>query len=179
MRGSEAMDREAAGGGSALVGLVSDTHGLLRPELLDLFCGVDLVLHAGDVGDAAILARLEQIAPVRAVCGNTDRGDVRQRIPEAVELEVAGLRIAVVHGHRSTDPDELVMTFPGADVVVHGHTHEPRCLRREGILIVNPGSAGPRRFSLPVTAALLRVREGTPSLRVVDLDTGEAWRPEG
>lgn len=178
MTGSEIGGFPSDGQVTAVVGLVSDTHGRLRPELLDLFRGVDRILHAGDVGDPEILACLEEVAPLIAVRGNVDPGSVRQRTRESFVGEVAGLRIAVVHGHVTTDPAALADRFAGADVVVHGHTHEPRVLRRQGLVIVNPGSAGPRRPGKPVTAGLLGVREGRPEIRLVHLETGEPWRPE-
>lgn len=178
MTGSEIAGLPFDGDASTVVGLVSDTHGRLRPELLELFRGVDRILHAGDVGDPGILARLEEVAPLTAVRGNVDRGSVRERTRESFVGEVGGLRIAVVHGHVTTAPAALAARFTGADVVVHGHTHEPRVVRREGILIVNPGSAGPRRPGKPVTAGLLGVRDGRPEVRLVHLETGEPWRPE-
>lgn len=178
MTGNELADFPSDGQVTAVVGLVSDTHGRLRPELLDLFRGVDRILHAGDVGVPEILTRLEEVAPVIAVRGNVDPGSVRERTRESFVGEVAGLRIAVVHGHVTTDPAALVGRFTGADVIVHGHTHEPRVLRVEGALIVNPGSAGPRRPGKPVTAGLLEVRDGRPEIRLVHVETGEPWRPE-
>ncbi|MFW6192016.1 MAG: metallophosphoesterase family protein [Gemmatimonadota bacterium] len=178
MTGSQMADFPSDRDAATVVGLVSDTHGRLRPELLDLFRGVDLILHAGDVGDPGILQRLEEVAPLSAVRGNVDPGSVRERTWESFVGEMAGLRIAVVHGHVTTDPAALAARFAGADVVVHGHTHEPRVLRREGLLIVNPGSAGPRRPGKPVTAGLLSVRDGRPEVRLVHLETGEPWRPE-
>lgn len=172
-------EREADERTTTLVGLVSDTHGRLRPELLELFAGVDRILHAGDVGDPAILERLEEIARVAAVWGNVDGAAVRARTRQSLVEDASGLRIAVVHGHGSTEPADLAGRFPGADVVVHGHTHVPRVVRWHGTLVVNPGSAGPRRFGKPVTAALLRVRDGAPEVRVMDLESGGPWRPEG
>lgn len=178
MAGGEIAGLPSDGDAATVVGLVSDTHGRLRPELLDLFRRVDRILHAGDVGDPEILSRLEEVAPLIAVRGNVDPGSVRERTRESFVGAVAGLRIAVVHGHVTTDPTALAARFVGADVVVHGHTHEPRVLRREGILIVNPGSAGPRRPGKPVTAGLLSVRDGRPEVRLVHLETGEPWRPD-
>lgn len=157
------------------VGVVSDTHGRLRPELFELFADVDLVLHAGDVGDPAILDDLEAVAPVRAVWGNVDGWEVRSATEEQVEVEVAGVRIAVIHGHQDQDYGALPARFPGAAVVVHGHSHVPKEEWRDGVLILNPGSAGPRRFGKPVTAALLRVGDGRIRVRFEDLAEGGEW----
>lgn len=161
----------------AAIGVVSDTHGLLRSELFGFFEGVDLVLHAGDVGDPAILASLEAVAPVRAVWGNVDGWDVRERTREVRRGEIAGLAWAVVHGHRVPDYDSLPSLFPDADLIVHGHSHVPSTRRRGGALVLNPGSAGPRRFDDPVTAARVEVRDGHPEAEHRDLLTGKRWSP--
>ena len=167
--------------GATTVGVVSDTHGTLRPEVLRLFRGVDLILHAGDVGDPQILTDLATLGPLRAVEGNVDGWDVRREVEEDVELEVAGVRIAVAHGHRVADYGSLLDRFPDARVVVHGHSHMPKVDRREdGRLLLNPGSAGPKRFRKPVTAALLRILpDGELEVEIRDLESGEEWRPSG
>ncbi len=177
-------ERERAGGkGRALVdevaeiGIVSDTHGLLRSELFGLFEGVDLVLHGGDVGDPAILASLETIAPVEAVWGNVDGWEVRDRTAEERRGEIAGLGWAVIHGHQVPDYDGLPGRFPGAGLIVHGHSHVPTSRRLDGALVLNPGSAGPRRFDDPVTAARATVREGRAEAAFRDLLTGEPFEP--
>ncbi len=154
------------------IGLISDTHGLLRNEVYAAFEGVDEILHAGDVGDASILGELEVIAPVQAVYGNVDGWDVREAAVEALELERLGHRIAVIHGHQwgSPRPEHLLERYPGYAVIVYGHTHQPLVTTIAGALIVNPGSAGQRRFRLPVSAALLEIREGrAPRARLIDL----------
>lgn len=163
------------------VGVVSDTHGTLRPEVLRLFRGVDLILHAGDVGDPQILTDLATLAPLRAVEGNVDGWDVRREVEEDVELEVTGVKVAVAHGHRVTDYGALLDRYPDARVVVHGHSHVPKVDRREGgRLLLNPGSAGPKRFRKPVTAALLRIlSDGQLEVEVRDLESGGEWRPAG
>lgn len=167
--------------GATTVGVVSDTHGTLRPEVLRLFRGVDLILHGGDVGDPQILTDLATLAPLRAVEGNVDGWDVRREVEEDVELEVAGVRIAVAHGHRVADYGSLLDRFPDARVVIHGHSHMPKVDRREdGRLLLNPGSAGPKRFRKPVTAALLRILpDGELEVEIRDLESGEEWRPAG
>jgi hypothetical protein len=154
------------------IGLISDTHGLLRNEVYAAFEGVDEILHAGDVGDPAILDELEVIAPVRAVFGNVDGFDVREVAPERLELERAGHRIAVVHGHQWGSPrvPYLAEAFHDFAVVVYGHTHQPLIERTDGLLIVNPGSAGHRRFNKPVTVATLELApRRAPAARLIDL----------
>lgn len=161
------------------VGVVSDTHGTLRPEVLRLFSGVDLILHAGDVGDPQILTDLAAIAPLRAVKGNVDGWEVSREVEEGVELEVTGVRVAVAHGHRVADYGALLDRYPDARVVVHGHSHVPKVdWREDGRLLMNPGSAGPKRFRKPVTAALLRIlSDGDLEVEIRDLESGEEWRP--
>lgn len=154
------------------IGIISDTHGLLRNEVYAAFEGVDEILHAGDVGDASILSELEVIAPVQAVFGNVDGWDVREVTVEALELERLGHRIAVIHGHQwgSPRPEYLLDRYPGCSVIVYGHTHHPLVTQVAGALVVNPGSAGQRRFGLPVSAALLEIREGrAPRARLLNL----------
>lgn len=155
-----------------LIGLISDTHGLLRNEVYRVFERVDAIIHAGDVGDPSILTELEVIAPVHAVFGNVDGLELRERAREAVELEWLGHRIAVVHGHQwgSPRPDDLLTAYPDFAVIVYGHTHQPKVERRQSTLLVNPGSAGQQRFGKPVTAGLLVLaREREPDARLVDL----------
>ncbi len=156
------------------IGLIADTHGLLRNEVYAAFEGVDEILHAGDVGDPSILTELEVIAPVHAVCGNVDGWELRQQLGEAVKLERLGHRIVVVHGHQWGSPKvrDLVQAYPGFSAVVYGHTHQPLIEKTAGPLVVNPGSAGHRRFGNPVTAAILTLeRQLEPSARLIDLTT--------
>lgn len=144
------------------LGIISDTHGLLRPEVFHALDGVEHILHAGDIGDPEILTELKSIAPVSAVWGNTDGWDVRHQVSEAVQLEIGGRQIVVTHGHQfgSPSPDALAAAYPEADLVVFGHTHRPLIRRVGTVLAVNPGSAGPRRFSLPVTIAVAEPDNG-------------------
>jgi putative phosphoesterase len=136
------------------VGLVSDTHDLLRPELLAYLRDSDHIIHAGDLCSAAVLEALAQLAPLTAVRGNNDRGDWAQSLAEAVTVEIGGIAIHVVH-------DRKELRLPGGvRVVVSGHSHRPGIEEREGVLHVNPGSAGPRRFRLPISAAELRIAGG-------------------
>lgn len=137
------------------IGLISDTHGLLRPEVFGAFEGVDHILHAGDVGDPDILVALGAVAPVTAVWGNTDGWEIRERVPEIAVVDLGGLRIVVAHGHRwgSPTPERAAAAHPDADLVVFGHSHRAVVRRVGSVLAANPGSAGPVRFGLPVTVA--------------------------
>lgn len=139
------------------IGLISDTHGLLRPQALDALAGVDRIIHAGDIGKAEILETLARIAPVDAVRGNNDRGAWAEAIPETLDLDYGGVRIHLLHDLkqlRGKPPLSL------AQVVIAGHSHKPAVLEKNGVLYVNPGSAGPRRFRLPVSVAMLEIDGG-------------------
>ena len=152
-----------------LIGLISDTHGLLRPEVHAAFAGVDLILHAGDVCGDEILDELELIAPVRAVCGNND-APWDPRLAPAIDDTLAGLRVHVSHGHEvgKVTPANLAAAYD-ADVIVYGHTHIQKVTRVDGRLIVNPGAAGPRRFNLQASVARLTVANGTSDVEIVPL----------
>ena len=136
------------------VGLISDTHGLLRPEALAAMRGCAHIVHAGDIGNRAVLEALEAIAPVIAVAGNNDRASWAEGIPSTATLEVAGARIFVIH-----DLEELAMdpAREGFGAVISGHSHQPLVRGENGVLYVNPGSAGPRRFRLPIAVGYLHV----------------------
>lgn len=153
------------------VGVVSDTHGLLRPEVLRRLDGVDHILHAGDIGRADILVELAAVAPVTAVFGNTDDFEVRADVPEEARLELAGRQIIVVHGHQlgSPTPDGLRIRYPRADIVVYGHTHRPLLDQDGSPLVLNPGSVGARRFDLPVSLAFLRLGGRRIEVELVEL----------
>jgi putative phosphoesterase len=146
------------------LGLISDTHGLLRPEALAALRGCAEILHAGDVGDPAILEALAALAPVHAVRGNVDLDAPLSGLPATWRGELAGVRIVVHHVR-----EEVRWRAGSVDVVVYGHTHRPLIEARDGVLWVNPGSAGPRRFDLPVTLARLVVGDGPPRARHVHL----------
>jgi putative phosphoesterase len=158
------------------IGIISDTHGLLRAQVFDVFAGVEHVLHAGDVGDPGILDELAALAPVTAVWGNVDGFDVRQRIPEAAELELGGLRVAMIHGMQfgSPTPEKVAAAYPEAGLVVFGHSHRPLIRQVGATLAVNPGSAGRQRFRDPVTVALAEITDGKVTAQLIDLDP--AWR---
>jgi putative phosphoesterase len=155
--------------GIHLVGLISDTHGLVRPGVHDVLQGVELILHAGDVGGSQILDELRLIAPVKAVFGNTDSpGD--PSLSEQISLQLGGVRIHVSHGHEvgSPTPAKLADRYD-ADVVVYGHTHKQLLTRVGEQLFVNPGAAGPRRFNLSPSVARLVITEGKAEVEIVDL----------
>jgi len=140
-----------------LIGLISDTHGLIRPEALEALRGSDLIIHCGDVGDPVVLEALGNLAPVRAIRGNNDRGAWTNRLPPQDLVEVGGHVIRVLHNLAELDPDTEAV---GLTAIVFGHSHKPLIERRGGVLFINPGSAGPRRFKLPVTVATLALRSG-------------------
>ena len=149
------------------VGLISDTHGLLRPEATAFLRGVDRIVHGGDIGHAGILEALAALAPVTAVRGNNDRGAWAEGIAETEMLDLGGVWLYAIHDLAQIDIDPAAA---GVRVVVSGHSHKPRVAERDGVLFVNPGSAGPRRFRLPVSVGELMVGEdGGISARTVEL----------
>ena len=165
------MLAEVEGESGILVGLISDTHGLLRREVFTALTDVDLIIHAGDIGDPDILTELQAIAPVAAVWGNTDDMGIRALVPERQRLEVGGIVIEVVHGQQYGRPTarKVAADHATADLVVFGHSHQPEIERVGDLLVVNPGSAGPARFNLPVTVALASVDDGQIEARLVRL----------
>lgn len=152
-----------------VVGLISDTHGLVRPDVHLALAGVSLILHAGDVGDREIIDELELIAPVRAVRGNTDPIGVPW-LPAALDLTLGGVSIHVEHGHRlgSPTPGKLLAASP-ADVIVYGHTHRQLVTEVDGRTVVNPGAAGSRRFDLLPSVARLTIEDARVSVELVPL----------
>jgi len=152
--------------------IISDTHGLLRAEVFEVFAGVEHILHGGDVGDPEILDELAAIAPVTAVWGNVDGFDVRERTTEIAEVELAGARIVVLHGMQlgSPTPEKAAVAHPEAALVVFGHSHKPVVKQVGSVLAVNPGSAGRPRFRDPVTVALAEIGDGKVTARLVELD---------
>ena len=136
------------------VGLISDTHGLLRPEALEALRGCEHIIHSGDIGAAAILASLGEIAPVTAVRGNNDRAAWAAQIADTEMVQVGGAWIYVIHDLAGLDIDPVAA---GVHAVVAGHSHKPESRVRDGVLYVNPGSAGPRRFTLPISIGFLHV----------------------
>jgi uncharacterized protein len=148
------------------IGVISDTHGLLRPEAVKALKGVELIIHAGDIGDPKVLAGLERLTPVHAVRGNTDRGGWAHDLPLTRVVEVGSVLIYVLHELYTLDLDPAAAGFAA---VIFGHSHHPHLERQNGVLYLNPGSAGPRRFTLPVTLALLQLRSTSLDVRLVEL----------
>lgn len=150
-----------------VIGVVSDTHGLLRPEALRRLRGVDRIVHAGDIGTPEVLRALEALAPVTAVRGNNDRGAWARALPETATLEVDGARLYVLHDVKTL---AIEPRAAGLAAVIAGHSHKPALTDRNGVLFLNPGSIGPRRFTLPVAMARLTVRGAAVRAEIVYLD---------
>jgi len=138
------------------IGVISDTHGLLRPEAIEALRNVDHILHAGDVGDTVILDQLRQLAPVTAIRGNIDRNGACAQLPETELIELSGHSIYMLHDINTLD---LNPAAAGIQVVISGHSHKPLIEWKKNVLCFNPGSAGPRRFSLPISLGYLHIRE--------------------
>ena len=147
------------------IGVISDTHGLLRAEALTALEGSDLIVHAGDVGKAEVLEGLRRVAPVVAVRGNVDRGEWARGLPETAVAETDGARLYVLHDVHTLDLEAAA----GFDMVISGHSHNASRTERGGVIHLNPGSAGPRRFRLPVTLAILEVRGAKLTIEFVKL----------
>lgn len=160
------IDRPAVPENVTLIGVISDTHGLLRPEALTPFMGAERIIHAGDIGSPNVIERLATIAPVVAVRGNNDRGAWAENLPETLLLDVRGHSIYVLHDLAQID---LSPRAAGVDVVISGHSHKPEIAQRDGVLFVNPGSAGPRRFRLPVAIAVLYVADDSVHAEIIAL----------
>jgi putative phosphoesterase len=156
------------------LGIISDTHGLLRPQVFDVFKEVDHILHAGDIGSADLLDELETIAPVTAVWGNTDEWDLRQRLPEFVETRIEGLNFLLIHGHQFGSPTPAILNdaYPTADVIVFGHTHRPLLTNFDVVVtVMNPGGAGRRRFDILPSVGIMELETGIPPrARLVPLE---------
>jgi putative phosphoesterase len=155
------------------IGLISDTHGLLRPEVLDFLRGSDHIVHGGDVCDAGVLETLRAIAPLTAVRGNNDRGAWAAGLRESELVRLGDVFLYAIHDLAEIDIEPRAA---GVQVVVSGHSHRPAIDERDGVLYVNPGSAGPRRFRLPISAAELAVEGGRVSARIVEFDSPAAAR---
>ena len=149
------------------IGVISDTHGLLRNEALEELQGSDLIIHAGDVGSLAVLDKLRKLAPVVAVRGNMDRGDWTENLRSCEVVGAAGTHLYVLHDLAALDLDPA---GAGMAAVIYGHSHRPSIREKNGVLYLNPGSAGPKRFTLPVTLARIVVRDGKPAGEIIELD---------
>ncbi len=150
--------------GEHLIGVISDTHGLVRPEAMEILRGSEMIIHAGDIGGPKVLQALRTIAPVVAVRGNNDRGEWARRLSKAEIVEIDEVRIAVVHILRVLDMD-----LTGIGCVISGHSHRASVKKKEGVLYLNPGSAGPRKFGQPATVALLRVQGRALDAEIIKL----------
>ena len=148
------------------VGVISDTHGLVRPEAVEALRGSELIIHAGDIGGAEVIEALRRIAPVVAVRGNNDRGAWAESLPIYEAVEVGGAFVYVIHDLKELD---IAPAAAGFRVVVSGHSHKPLVEERRGVLYLNPGSAGPRRFKLPVTLARLRLGSDDAGAEIINL----------
>lgn len=149
-----------------IIGVISDTHGLLRPEALDGLIGSHYIIHAGDIGSPKILRELSQIAPVTAVRGNVDKSAWARKLPETEVVEIGDVSIYVLHDLAKLD---LSPKTAGFSAVISGHTHVAKQETRDGVLYFNPGSAGPRRFNLPVTVGKLIIEEGAVRAEIIEL----------
>jgi len=149
------------------VGVISDTHGLLRPEAVAALTGVERIVHAGDIGSPDVLTQLERVAPVVAVRGNNDRDAWAADIPETEVVEVGGVSLYVLHDLHELDLDPRAAGFAA---VIAGHSHQPRLDERDGVIYLNPGSAGPRRFKLPISLARLTVTDSRVQARLLTLE---------
>ncbi len=150
-----------------MIGVISDTHGLLRPEALEALQGSELILHAGDIGPSNIIEQLRAIAPVHLVRGNCDHGSWAYTLPETEVVSVEGSDIYMIHDLGLLDLNPATAGFAA---VIYGHSHQPKVEQRDGVLYLNPGSAGPRRFSLPVSVAHLQLGEAGAQATIVELD---------
>jgi uncharacterized protein len=153
-------------GSAGMIGLISDTHGLMRQEALTALSGSDLIIHAGDVGKPEIIEQLRALAPVVAVRGNIDKGPWASRLPVTAVAEARSALIYILHDIQQLDLDSRAAEF---NIVVSGHSHKPSRTERSGVMYLNPGSAGPRRFQLPITVARLDLRRSPWSVKFVDL----------
>ena len=160
------MPQGAGQPGKRFVGVISDTHGLVRPQALAALAGAERIIHAGDIGHPEVLTALEVIAPVVAVRGNNDQDAWAAAVPATVIVEVGGLRLYVLHDVKTLDFDPATAGFSG---VICGHSHRPRLEQQAGVWLINPGSAGPRRFTLPVSVARLYMQVGTLTPELVEL----------
>jgi uncharacterized protein len=155
-------------GRTVILGVISDTHGLLRPEAIEALRGSDRILHAGDVGAAEILEALAQIAPVTAIRGNVDTDAWARALPKTEVVTAGGVSIYILHDLGQLD---LKLGAAGFRVVVYGHSHQPKIEEKNGVLYFNPGSAGPRRFNLPVSLGKLLIREREVRAELIELKT--------
>ena len=151
---------------SGKIGLIADTHGLMRPEALAALKGSEIIIHAGDIGRPEVIDALNAMAPVIAIRGNNDRDSWAKQIPDLLDLQINGVRIYVIHNVNEMDS----ASASGFQAVVSGHSHKPNLVTKDGVLFINPGSAGPRRFKLPVTVGKLLFVRDTIKAKIVNLN---------
>ena len=149
-----------------VIGLISDTHGLIRPEALEALKGVELIIHAGDIGKPEVIAALKAIAPVLAIKGNNDIGNWARSLPDTKLVKSGDTELYVIHNVKDLDRDPVAR---GYQAVVSGHSHKPSVVTRDGVLFVNPGSAGPRRFKLPIAVGKLFIEHNRVSAEIIEL----------
>ena len=149
-----------------VIGLISDTHGLIRPQALEALKGVDIIIHAGDIGKREVIDALQDIAPVLAIKGNNDIGGWAHRFPETKLVKSGNTRLFVIHNVNELECDPVAR---GYQVVVSGHSHKPSVSTRDGVLFVNPGSAGPRRFKLPIAVGKLFIEDNRVNATIIEL----------
>ena len=149
-----------------IIGVISDTHGLVRPEAIAALKGVELIIHGGDIGKAEVLLSLSSIAPVCAIRGNNDRDSWAKELPDLLKLQINGIKFQVIHDVNELESDP---SAAGIHAVISGHSHKPSVIERDGVLFINPGSAGPRRFKLPVTVSKLRLGHKRVSAEIIEL----------
>lgn len=148
------------------IGVISDTHGLLRPEAISALRGCELILHAGDIGSQGVIDRLEEISKVVAISGNVDHGELAQRYAPEEVVELEGKYIYMLHNIQEIDLDPVAAGF---DIVISGHSHRPKKEIKNDVLYLNPGSAGPRRFTLPITLAIMTIGDGRMDVEIREL----------
>jgi putative phosphoesterase len=149
-----------------IIGLISDTHGLIRPQAIEALQGVELIIHAGDIGKPEVLSALKNVAPVAAIKGNIDSGDWAKLLPYTRLVKAGGMRLFIIHNVRELDCDPVARGF---QIVVSGHSHKPAVSTRDGVLFVNPGSAGPRRFKLPIAVGRLFIEDNRATAEIIEL----------
>ncbi|MGH7853920.1 MAG: metallophosphoesterase family protein [Candidatus Binatia bacterium] len=148
------------------IGLISDTHGVVRPEALAALKGTDLIIHSGDIGKPEVLEALKTIAPVIAIRGNNDRDTWAKKIPDFLDLNINGIKIYVIHNVNELERDSV----DGFQAVISGHSHKPSVITKDGVLFINPGSAGPRRFKLPIAVGRLQIIGAKMRARILNLE---------
>ncbi len=152
---------------SYLVGVISDTHGLLRPEAERYLKGSDLIIHAGDIGSVEIINRLKKLAPVKAIRGNIDKDKCIEEFPEALDFKFGNKKVFVIHNIKDMEYNYEEKKF---DIIISGHSHKPLIKEENGVLFLNPGSAGKRRFNLPISIAKLIIKENKISAKIIELN---------